>query len=115
MLFVAPLLLSLLHAPAVLRRSAAPTAGAAAVGAYSPAAAAAHLRSPAPRMQFFAKVKEINEANKMKMVTKGAPPRVRGKRLPADIVEVTQRFKKAPSRCRLLVCRVDAAPDASMP
>jgi hypothetical protein len=64
-------------------------------------------------MQFFAKVKEINEANKMKTVTKGAPPRVRGKRLPADIVEVTQRFKKAPSR--LLVCRVDAAPDASMP
>ncbi|EOD25700.1 hypothetical protein EMIHUDRAFT_450349 [Emiliania huxleyi CCMP1516] len=86
MLFVAPLLLSLLHAPAVLRRSAAPTAGAAAVGAYSPAAAA-HPRSPAPRMQFFAKVKEINEANKMKTVTKGAPPRVRGKRLPADIVE----------------------------
>ena len=114
MLFVAPLLLSLLHAPAVLRRSAAPTAGAAAVGAYSPAAAA-RPRSPAPRMQFFAKVKEINEANKMKTVTKGAPPRVRGKRLPADIVEVTQRFKKAPSRCRLLVCRVDAAPDASMP
>ena len=66
-------------------------------------------------MQFFAKVKEINEANKMKTVTKGAPPRVRGKRLPADIVEVTQRFKKAPSCGRLLVGRVDAAPDASMP
>uniref|UniRef100_A0A6U8KC40 Uncharacterized protein n=1 Tax=Emiliania huxleyi TaxID=2903 RepID=A0A6U8KC40_EMIHU len=100
MLFVAPLLLSLLHAPAVLRRSAAPTAGAAAVGAYSPAAAA-HPRSPAPRMQFFAKVKEINEANKMKTVTKGAPPRVRGKRLPADIVEVTQRFKKEYTRQQL--------------
>jgi len=52
-------------------------------------------------MQFFAKVKEINEANKMKMVTKGAPPRVRGKRLPADIVEVTQRFKKEYTRQQL--------------
>ena len=48
----------------------------------------------APRMQSFREsVKNLNEMNKQKMVKK-EPPKVRGKRLPPDMVEVTTNFKK---------------------
>ena len=59
---------------------------------------AAHRTSPAARapavsMQLFAKVKEINEANKMKMVKKEAP-KARPVRLPPAMVEIVERTQK---------------------
>ena len=45
------------------------------------------------RMSFMSKVKEINEANKMPMVTRTAP-KVRAQRLPPDVLEITTKFKK---------------------
>jgi len=45
------------------------------------------------KKNFMDRVKEINESNKMKSVKKEAP-KVRPKRMPKDIIELTQNFKK---------------------
>ena len=83
---------------------------------------AVHVRSHAPTMQFMSKgmpahksnyqydalttatsrpldlsphaVKEINEGNKMKVMKKGVKPKVGPKRMPAEVLELTQKFKK---------------------
>lgn len=53
-------------------------------------------RVPAAIMQtgFMSKVKEINEANKQKMVKVGAKPVVGPKRMPPEVLELTKKFKK---------------------
>jgi len=57
------------------------------------------LRAPLGGVQcqaggFLAKVKEINEANKMPAMKKNVAPKLRGTRLPPSMVELTSKFKK---------------------
>lgn len=58
------------------------------------------LRNAAVRMQLWDRVKQLNEANKMKTTVR-APPRARGRKLPADIKAVTRKFKKEYTRPEL--------------
>lgn len=67
---------------------------------HSPLSASPSVTAPTLRMQLWDRVKQINEANKMPRVARTAP-KVRGRRLPADILAVTQKFKKEYTRPEL--------------
>jgi len=64
---------------------------------HTPLASAAIRESATARaavhMSFMSKVKEINEANKMKTV-RVAKANVRPAKMPAEVVDITQKFKK---------------------
>lgn len=65
---------------------------------HPPALPAFHVRRSTIAMQSKdAPWKGLNEMNKMKAM-KVSPPKVRGQKLPADMVEVTQSFKKEYAR-----------------
>jgi len=65
---------------------------------HAPALPAFHVRRSTIAMQSKdAPWKGLNEMNKMKAM-KVSPPKVRGQKLPADMVEVTQSFKKEYAR-----------------
>ena len=84
---------TLLAAAAWTSPLSAPRAGVALATATVGPAVFAAPRAAAARMGFMSKVKELNEANKMQMVTRTAP-KVRPVRLPPDVLEITTRFKK---------------------
>lgn len=50
--------------------------------------------SAEPKATALGKFQSLNTMNKMTTVKKGAKPRLRGKRLPPAMVELTGRFKK---------------------